>query len=131
MLITFWLSLALASFDDSRETAAAAMRSGFQPGPISEVDKAAIQKNLGIRMFDSETARYLWPERRDPIIYCGFVNAKNRYGGYVGWTLYIANFPIEKSDVLQTVTSATPGNPGKYMSKICAERGYAVTPISN
>lgn len=45
-----------------------------------------IRDQVGLQLLDGSTAQYRWPDyNRDSITYCGFVNAKNAYGGYVGF----------------------------------------------
>jgi hypothetical protein len=37
---------------------------------------------------DSESARWYLPSERNSVVYCGWFNAKNSYGGFAGWTAF-------------------------------------------
>lgn len=91
--------------------------------PLRETTKAEIQRKLDLELIDGASARYLWPKRTDSSAYCGFVNAKNSLGGYVGWKLFTAlliDSPT-KGQVLMGVS--LPGQ-----DKFCLENGYPIDP---
>lgn len=48
-----------------------------------------IRDQVGLQLLDGSTAQYRWPDYNPKgtvyVTYCGFVNAKNAYGGYVGF----------------------------------------------
>jgi hypothetical protein len=52
-----------------------------------------IEKKVKNRLFDPYSTHFKWPNNgcdfgEDIGSYCGFVNAKNRYGGYVGYAQF-------------------------------------------
>ena len=54
---------------------------------LTPAEKAIIVANLGL--LDPESARFKWmPFDPHKIHYCASVNAKNAYGGYVGYQLF-------------------------------------------
>lgn len=56
------------------------------PRQITEADKAAIRETIKRQLKDPESARFRWVAYTGlDELYCGFVNAKNSYGGYVGF----------------------------------------------
>lgn len=70
-------------------TMAAASGLGHQP-PSAQM-KSAIMQAADAKLIDGASARYKWPnEDRGGVVYCGWVNAKNRMGGYTGWSPFIS-----------------------------------------
>ena len=63
-----------------------------KPPLITVAEKAAIRAEFRKTLTDPESARFRWLARKSPDgnTYCGFINAKNRFGGYVGFKPYIA-----------------------------------------
>lgn len=108
-----------------REKIAVAERA-FKRRPLPANAQAQIRRYFNLRMIDGESARYLWPEQRDPYIYCGFINAKNQFGGYVGWRLYWANFPVTGNDELLISTAGTSKVMDGIGQKVCQGEGYAI-----
>jgi len=56
--------------------------------PMPAADRGVIEAAVGEQLRDAESARFRWPlasAEPDEIGYCGFVNAKNVYGAYVGF----------------------------------------------
>lgn len=51
----------------------------------SQEDRRAIVAAVGDRLRDGESARWRWPEYRNEVVYCGFVNARNAFGAYAGF----------------------------------------------
>lgn len=62
----------------------------YSPRSIAPNLKAAIVRRMNILAIDGPSIRYLWPIQKHPYVYCGFINGKNRLGGYTGWTTFIA-----------------------------------------
>jgi hypothetical protein len=60
------------------------------PRRLSAAEKAQIATLVQAELKDPESARFRWPRLRDPsgLSYCGWVNAKNALGGYVGFRPY-------------------------------------------
>lgn len=53
--------------------------------------RAAIMKAADAKLLDGASARFKWPpELQRTGVYCGWVNAKNKLGGYVGWTPFVS-----------------------------------------
>lgn len=77
-------------------------------------------------MIDGESARYLWPEQRNPVTYCGFINAKNQFGGYVGWRLFWASLPIDAKDELLISTAGSSEVMTELGEKACQKNGYPI-----
>lgn len=61
------------------------------PPPLSVREQAEIRRVVGGKLKDGESARWQWPvptTQGQTIAYCGFVNAKNSYGGYTGFAQF-------------------------------------------
>lgn len=59
--------------------------------PLSKNQKNAIEKYIKNRLSDPYTAHFKWPKNTEVyegnmVYYCAFVNSKNKFGGYVGYT---------------------------------------------
>ena len=98
--------------------------------PFTESDYALIKSRVGQNLKDAESARWSLPERRHWVHYCGWVNAKNGFGAYAGWTPFhalvvkngddpvIINF--DPSLILRSKVTYD------YLVSSCTEAGYNV-----
>ena len=62
----------------------------LRPPPIpTEADHQAVVKRV---LIDPGSARFepAWKSKRSPLVWCGYVNAKNFHGSYMGRRGYIA-----------------------------------------
>jgi hypothetical protein len=71
----------------------------FQTRPLSVAEKATLQKSLAQTLKDPDAAQFKWMPAIVPgpkalpdalIGYCGLVNGKNSFGGYVGFKRFYA-----------------------------------------
>lgn len=79
---------------------ATALPSGIdvqQRRPLSAPEKTALTKALARDLKDPEAARFRWLPAilppitsTEPIGYCGMVNGKNSFGGYIGFRSFFA-----------------------------------------
>lgn len=99
----------------------------FAPRALPEAKKAEILKMLEVEMVDARSARFIWPEQRDEVLYCGFVNAKNRLGAYTGYKPFsvvvsgkAGGFTLLDGSEGDVVTDLFAGK--------CRAAGYALTP---
>jgi hypothetical protein len=97
---------------------------------LSEAEKSVISEAVLDSLKDPESARFAWPPYRDGSdLYCGYVNAKNSFGGYVGDARFSAFVvPIDgEIKISQPIEFAT-GNPSDPASRAvevaCAKEGY-------
>jgi hypothetical protein len=62
--------------------------------PLSPTEKAALAKTLSQTLKDSNAVQFKWlpaaANGSGPIGYCGLVNVKSSYGGYVGFRRFFA-----------------------------------------
>ena len=73
-------------------TSSAAQMDDAPNAPPSAASRKAIMAAVGDKLLDGESARYRWPIEPDTphLGYCGFVNAKNSYGAYIGFKPFYA-----------------------------------------
>lgn len=107
----FMLALALATAQASSPTASAKLQ-------------AAIKSYWSTELKDASSARWLWPKQKSALLYCGWVNAKNSFGGYAGWTPYVVD--LDGTRVKDGFF--LPGNPSaaRAMGAACVSAGYDV-----
>lgn len=94
------------------------------PKPPTPAVQATIKRYWETELVDAPSARWLWPLQRDSKLYCGWINAKNRLGGYGGWTPYVIIFEGTKIKEGYFL----PGRPemARAMGSNCVEAGYDV-----
>lgn len=105
------------------------------PRQLTNAEKQAIIASFKDKLFDGESARYRWPKvisgNEKAHTYCGFVNAKNRYGAYVGFKQYVSIFgPDGKGGIFAaTLKIAGDDDSTAIVAKVCAKDGYSATQI--
>lgn len=112
---------------DEQGLAPSTTRKHFAPRPMSEAAKAAIIATIEPKMLDARSARFIWPKQRDARLYCGFINAKNSYGGYAGYKPFAAimsgketHFVLLDGSASRTIT--------ELFSEDCRKAGYSLSP---
>jgi hypothetical protein len=99
-------------------------------GPIPVDMKTTIQAALDRKLLDGASARYAWPSKRAPGSYCGWVNAKNSYGAYTGWNIFLVvggfNDGPKGNHKFQVVEVLLGGTDG-IAEKMCAQEGYDIS----
>lgn len=58
------------------------------PKPFTAAEKAEVRAAFADILKDPSSAEIRWLPVSDPMTYCGWVNAKNSYGGYTGYTAF-------------------------------------------
>lgn len=58
------------------------------PRDVTPQEKAAIAETVVEGFKDPSSAQFRWPPIMRPDLYCGQVNAKNSYGGFVGYRMF-------------------------------------------
>lgn len=120
-------------------TAAAALATESPRRPMPPRDRAIISAAIGARLRDGESARYRWPdEYPDGAIYCGFYNAKNAFGAYVGFLPFMilgvhANGPRGDGRYIVSEMRLATEDPDDAASgivrRMCAENGFDLSQI--
>lgn len=76
-----------------------------------------LKKDLYLKLTDPNSAIYEWESYKPyktnksskEVTYCYLVNSKNRYGGYVGWNVYMATFKDGKLDMNTNLSELKAG----------------------
>jgi hypothetical protein len=61
------------------------------PEPLEKDTEAAVMSLVRAKLKDPDSAKFHDIKRRGPLDYCGWVNARNSYGGYAGDSIFLAN----------------------------------------
>lgn len=82
--------------------------------PLTEIEKQIISIAVTSGFYDPDSALFRWSPMRGTVgRYCGFVNGKNRYGGYVGYKLFAVELtqtrPIPTASDAQVIDIETGG----------------------
>jgi hypothetical protein len=96
--------------------------------PLSPKAEQQIKSLFFRILIDGSSAQYLFPLVSDEKVYCGFVNSKNRYGGYVGWSRFYADFDYDGS--IKNVEILDNEEPNVATTFACDARGYPTSPLS-
>ncbi len=97
---------------------------------LTTSEKAMIRNAVSERFFDPDSAKFRWlpmPPALDGGIYCGSVNAKNRYGAYTGYNAFAVVVEFTKGKIIQAVSvnSITDADPDVYQT-LCDEHGFDI-----
>lgn len=92
-------------------------------GPVPLALQASVKRYNDVHMLDGLSARYLWPAHREKAgWYCGFVNGKNRMGGYTGYRRFLATYSLPGFKIESLTMEKTVVDP------ICDGAGYPAEP---
>jgi hypothetical protein len=106
----------------------------FTTRELTPEEKGSLSTNIAQGLKDPEAARFKWMpvvlRERDGITdYCGLLNGKNSYGGYIGFARFYAQ--LLKDDAgrftrLAKVAIETPGSEINIFAsgKLCQAYGY-------
>ncbi len=83
MLETLLLLASTCAFADDR--VCDYMAANDDHAPVTAAQQAKAKAFFDKTLFEGPTARWQFAYVRRDFV-CGFVNSKNRFGGYVGWT---------------------------------------------
>jgi hypothetical protein len=135
-IITFLLA-ALIALPTQAETKAAATRTFKDPVILTEAQIAAVKAYVAESLKDPESARFrgikatgeVFPHKDTGLptfsgIVCGYVNAKNSYGAYVGmmpFTVQVIGEPLNKPNIANDARSVG------LVIKFCREQGIDLT----
>lgn len=81
------LLLASCQFPDAR--VCEVIEAGNGGSPVSAADQSRTKQHFNRTMFDGPSARWQFAYKKGDFLICGFVNGKNRFGAYVGWTPFL------------------------------------------
>lgn len=106
------------------------LASADAPRDLTAAETAAIKTVVEDKLKDPESARFKWEKWNGGIYYCGMVNAKNSYGGYVGFVPFIAVVAFANDRVLTKpfVILADDDSAGisDFVVSQCIKAGYSM-----
>jgi hypothetical protein len=77
-------------------------------------------------LIDGANARWMWPvQRAGGSIYCGWINAPNRMGGYTGWQPFGVVFAGNRSNDVESASIIEDPRRGS-MAILCEAAGYEI-----
>lgn len=91
--------------------------------PLPETFEQTIRADMVRRLRDPQSAQYVFPEVRNDALYCFWLNARNGYGGYVGY------MPVQVRRTAEGALEYQIASPGNYTvtlySRECVRAGYS------
>ncbi|MEL7683285.1 hypothetical protein AAG594_03020 [Citromicrobium bathyomarinum] len=98
--------------------------------PFTEEERAIIRKAVSRELRDPSSAQFRWNERKKNAVYCGFVNGRNAYGGYVGFTLFYLIYSESRLEAYQVKLVDPQGTAlDNYVPlTLCEKAGYNLDP---
>lgn len=91
---------------------------------LSQSEKQVIIGVISSQLKDPDSAKYTWQDYKGGDTYCGFVNSKNSYGGYVGNTPIILEVRKNKSGVINWAQGMVTND--SVFFPTCTDAGYKI-----
>ena len=100
--------------------------------PLTPANKVQIAKAVKDILKDPDSAKFRWPKPQDWGLYCGWVNAKNSYGGYTGFEPFmiiggVGSGPKSKGEFLIIKTTIGSGDEEAVVLSMCTKQGFDMT----
>lgn len=99
--------------------------------PFPEEGQKAVMALAEGDLFDAESARWRWPDYVEGRkVYCGYLNAKNRMGAYVGFKPFMVYLSRETGQLkVSDLRIPTGSEERQSLLTECAERGALIQPF--
>lgn len=112
--------------------------SDAKPRPLTASERGVIARAVAAALKDPDAAKFQWGPiilARDSAAYCGLVNGKNAYGGYVGFRPFMVRVTFSPAravvDAKLIAVSTGPNDTGSDpYAGACANFGYTGFPGS-
>ena len=100
----------------------------YEPRKLTNNEKTIIEKAVRDQLKDPQAAQFRWYKFNGHSHYCGEVNGKNSYGGYIGFARFRVDVVLDpggqitsasKPDILTRPTSDRDGLVTDVLSKLC------------
>ena len=107
---------------------------------LTSTEKALLTKGLAKTLKDPDSAKFewtkipkeeLWPKSRNAFDYCATVNAKNSYGGYIGFQPFIGIVTTAGGKITGGYTTAIASadqTDSAFITDTCAKKGLDPAP---
>jgi hypothetical protein len=95
-----------------------------QARDLSPQEKSKIRDVVTEGFNDPDSARFRWlPLRSGAVAYCGMVNAKNRLGGYTGYSPFIVGLVTKGKVVSDVILMGVDADMAEGYYEVCAKNG--------
>lgn len=95
-----------------------------EPRSLTPEEKSVIVSALDKELKDPDAAKYKWFKYNGYHHYCGMINGKNAYGGYIGYTHYLVEVTKDTSGKIKSVSGLQifgPDSPAPAVMKMVCE----------
>lgn len=94
---------------------------------LSPAQRAEIKAMVSPHLRDPDSAVYRWPMPKPGHVYCGWVNAKNGYGGYNGFRQFAVIRPLGGFGKTEILFAWNPGDHDSSEALFaCQKAGYDI-----
>jgi hypothetical protein len=97
---------------------------------LTPSEKTVIRDAVSERFFDPDSAKFRWlplPSKFEGGVYCGSVNAKNRFGAYTGYGAFVVIVGLKHGSVTEagSLTAIRDYDADVYR-ELCAQKGFDI-----
>ena len=97
--------------------------------PLTVAHKKQIAAAVTEKLKDPDSAKFRWPAVQEWGLYCGWVNAKNSYGGYTGFKPFmitggVGGGPKSDGSFLIMSTDLGDGDDASVVETMCRRHGF-------
>jgi hypothetical protein len=124
-MLYHWLFIIIAAFAVSP----------LQARELDEKERALIAEVVTASFKDPAAAQFRWlpiPDSESLVTYCGLVNGKNSYGGYIGFSPFIALLMLKNATVKEAtvIDVAEPGTSDEQaLRAMCSKKGMDLSSV--
>jgi hypothetical protein len=98
---------------------------------LTDSEKSVIERAVKNKLKDPDSAKFKWMKLADgaittssAIVYCGLVNSKNGYGGYVGYQPFQSVIMFTNKGTLMDDIDIFLRADNEVTLQLCADAGY-------
>ena len=97
------------------------------PRALPAAFRSEIMRYFDGKLIDGPGSRWKWPVQTNGLIYCGWVNPKNRFGGFVGWVPYYVFLEFSTVKLGAVVTDDASKFDAEVLLELCPSAGYDIS----
>ena len=98
--------------------------------PLTSSEKALIREAVSDDFLDADSAKFRWlplPDHMNGSLYCGSVNAKNRFGAYTGYNAFAVVVELKNGKITNPISmTAMREYDADAWRMVCAQRGMDI-----
>jgi hypothetical protein len=109
--------------------------SPLQARELNDKERALIAEVVTTSFKDPAAAQFRWPLMPDiefSVTYCGLVNGKNSYGGYIGFSPFMVQLSLKNATVsgATLIDVAEPGTiDERALTAMCSKKGVDLSSV--